>query len=581
MAKVHKKDMHEKDTRDSAESPFIDGLQIESADPIFDPARIMRLAQRLLGMSTIFYTTLNEDNLVVAGIYYDPNANEPLQFQQGDTFSLVTTYCHYVCRSSRPLVISDVAHPKAPIDLLVRKELPSGSYVGVPLIKYDGSIFGSLCGIDTTVTQITAEQVTTLQLFAHALMVGIERNRQLQRLDQQRIEGDLAYRDKLTGLLNRRAFDHALETEFARASLSARSLALIFIDLDHFKACNELHGHRVGDVVLQMVATRFTKVLRDANAIYRFGGEEMVVLLPQADERAAMVVAEQLRATLHTALRCAEQSLQGEALTLPMNIRVTASLGVAIFPADAANIAELVKHADAAMYLSKRMGRDRVSAARYITAAMSNLTTHAYTAQASSAYLAVDDLAAALATALAARDGGTGEHADRLIHMTEVVIREMGHDEQDAHFAGVAARLHDIGKLGISDAVLLKPGPLNDSEWDEMRRHPAIGAQILNDCGGMLSSVGHIVEAHHERWDGTGYPHGLKGEAIPLAARVIAVIDAFDAMTSDRPYRNAMPLEDATHELQHNAGTQFDPLVVAILLNIVVPKTSLHRDRAA
>jgi len=133
----------------------------------------------------------------------------------------------------------------------------------------------------------------------------------------------------------------------------------------------------------------------------------------------------------------------------------------------------------------------------------------------------------------------------------------------------LAALLHDIGKVGIPHEILHKPGPLTDDEWSVMRRHPKIGRQILAQAGGKFELLSHIVVAHHEHWDGKGYPYGLSGETIPLGARILAVIDSFDAMTSNRPYRKAMPVSDARNELQRCAGQQYDPRVVAAFLHML------------
>jgi hypothetical protein len=171
----------------------------------------------------------------------------------------------------------------------------------------------------------------------------------------------------------------------------------------------------------------------------------------------------------------------------------------------------------------------------------------------------------ALGATLEARDGYTAQHGAETVHLVEAVARRMALTEEQTEEVSTVARLHDIGKIGVPNEVLLKPGPLDDEEWRIMRRHPIIGERILRTVPGLLD-VARAVRHEHERWDGGGYPDGLAGEQIPLSSRVVLVCDAFHAMTSDRPYRTALPRDVALEELHKNAGTQFDPAVVHALL---------------
>ena len=176
--------------------------------------------------------------------------------------------------------------------------------------------------------------------------------------------------------------------------------------------------------------------------------------------------------------------------------------------------------------------------------------------------------AGALLAALEARDGYTGEHSQAVVELSVAVAREMGLSEEEVAEVKQAALLHDIGKLGISDAILNKPGPLDEAEWEAMKTHPAIGERILSSIEGLLH-LGPVIRAEHERWDGTGYPDGLSGQQIPLASRIVLACDAYHAMISDRPYRKALGAQAALEELQGNAGTQFCPHTVPALLRIV------------
>ncbi len=166
-------------------------------------------------------------------------------------------------------------------------------------------------------------------------------------------------------------------------------------------------------------------------------------------------------------------------------------------------------------------------------------------------------------------DQETQAHANRMIRLAEATMRAMGRSEDEVALLRLAAQLHDIGKIGIPEAILHKPGPLSEDEWEVMRRHPQIGQRVLTQAKGQFGLVSHIVVAHHERWDGQGYPYRLAQQEIPLGARILSVIDAYDAMTSSRPYREALSAEVAREELQHCAGTQFDPQVVEVFLQVL------------
>jgi diguanylate cyclase (GGDEF)-like protein len=321
-------------------------------------------------------------------------------------------------------------------------------------------------------------------------------------------------------------------------------------DLDHFKALNDSFGHGAGDSALESLSLILTTAKRRIDTAARIGGEEFAVVLPDSDQHAAYILAERMR-------REVRETFMYEPYEL------TISLGVATFPVHAASVEELAAHADEALYAAKALGRDCTvvysdDLAERIGEATGEASPRAD--RNSATVLAIADV-------IDARDRGTAAHSQTVGRYAAAIAREMGLPEavvERVRFSGV---VHDVGKIGIPDSILQKPGWLSADDWIEMRRHPEIGASIL--AGANMTDVSEWVLNHHERPDGTGYPHGRAGYEIPLEARILAVADAYEAMTSDRVYRSALPPEEARTELVRCAGTQFDPRVVDAFLRVL------------
>ncbi len=408
---------------------------------------------------------------------------------------------------------------------------------------------------------------------AHEQMQETHQEQQILIEQQQELlaEVDRLYReqtqaaitDAITGLPNHRAVMSRVDEELARCERAQTSCAILFIDLDHFKRVNDTWGHRAGDAILREVATRLRTTLRLEDFVGRYGGEEFAIVLVDADIVGASETAERLRRAIADE-PCIWQVEDGSS---NMTIPITTSIGVAVYGIHGATREKLVEQADHAMYRSKQGGRNRVSiadlsedeATKSATPAMNTeMPPHVETAT-----LQV------LTAAASARDRGTNEHAHRMVALAEATARALNRPEEEVHLLRLGALLHDIGKIGIPDAILHKPGPLSEAEWAVMRRHPEIGQKILSQAGGVFIALASIVVAHHERWDGYGYPAGLEHEAIPLAARILTVIDSYDAMTSRRVYRAAMSPLAARQELQRCSGTQYDPDVVSAFLKVL------------
>jgi diguanylate cyclase (GGDEF)-like protein/putative nucleotidyltransferase with HDIG domain len=356
---------------------------------------------------------------------------------------------------------------------------------------------------------------------------------------------DTARTDPLTGLLNRRALEELLDMELERATRAGRPLSVIVGDIDSFAAVNERQGHAAGDSALQLVAGDCLKWKRRIDQAARIGGEEFALLLPETDERGAFIVAERLRRATHRTF--------AEAV-----VPVTISFGVASSPAHGTDPVGLLRAADRAVAAAKDLGSDRTVI--YSDEVARTLAQPGGKADGQLQLATV----IALAEALDIRDTGTGQHSHTVGRYAEMMARELDFEEEHVERVRLAGVLHDIGKIGISDSVLSKPGPLDADEWQEMYTHPEIGARLLSRPE--FDDLRAWILAHHERPDGIGYPFGLSGDEIPVEARILAVADAYEAMTAERVYRPALGAEGARAELEGGAGSQFDAEVVSAFL---------------
>jgi diguanylate cyclase (GGDEF)-like protein/putative nucleotidyltransferase with HDIG domain len=363
----------------------------------------------------------------------------------------------------------------------------------------------------------------------------------------------LALTDPLTGLGNHRHFHERLQRELLNAEEQARPLTLCFVDIDDFKKVNDRYGHPSGDRVLSQVGSR----LRQGGEAFRLGGDEFALLLVDHDEGMALAAANSIVERIAT-------------VDFDHIGTVTVSAGIATFPMQGHGRDELIRLADSALYWAKEHGKNRVRLYRPEVVELSELKRLAAGPDKAARYRA----AASLAKAVDARDTYTGSHSERVSELAAKVARRLGLDAEQVELTRLAGSLHDLGKLAIPEEILRKPGTLTDSERLVLERHPQIGFRMLDSLG--VDPVADLVLHHHERWDGAGYPDGLRGEQIPLGARIIFVTDAYDAMTSDRIYQPKLSSQAALAELVSCAGTQFDPGIVAAFGEELGQSTSLE-----
>jgi diguanylate cyclase (GGDEF)-like protein/putative nucleotidyltransferase with HDIG domain len=361
---------------------------------------------------------------------------------------------------------------------------------------------------------------------------------------------DAARTDPLTGLPNRVAFHEVLDSELERAEPEGRPVSVVVLDLDRFKRVNERLGLAAGDRTLRTVSSLLDESARRIDFVARSGGEEFALVLPETTQHQAFLFAEELLDKLRE-------------MSAAPGVKLSASAGVAVFPDHGKDMATLTAAADRALHAAKALGRDRaVIYSPEVTNVLGAVSGRRSVE--SQAHLAT---VLSLAEALDQRDSGTAKHSQTVGHLCELMARELGFDEDRVERLRLAGILHDIGKIGVPDSILCKPGPLTAEEMDQMKRHPELGARMLSSSE--LDDVRGWILAHHERPDGTGYPKRLTADEIPIEASILAVGDAYEAMTSDRVYRPALDRERAEEELLLHSGTQFSREVVEAFLHAI------------
>lgn len=361
--------------------------------------------------------------------------------------------------------------------------------------------------------------------------------------------------DGLTEVFNHRYFQDRLAAEIERAGRYERTVSVIMFDLDDFKAFNDAWGHQEGDKLLRWFAAKCASHVRTIDVLARYGGEEFVVILPETDSEEALAVAERIR-------QATEQKSGAE---LGRNRTVTVSAGIASYPRHARSRHALILNADAALYFAKQEGKNRCciyqeechKSYRASSDHLRSLLSH-------------DELGAieALGAVVDAREPHTRGHSRSVMRLCVALGEQMGMSADEISTLRAAALLHDLGKISTPEDVLGKPSALEADERESLEGHPGIGSQIIKRVQ-QLNSIVPGIKHHHERFDGQGYPNGLAGKNIPLLARMIAIADAFDAMTSSRPYRDSISVDAAVEELRRCAGAQFDPDLVEVFIAAV------------
>jgi diguanylate cyclase (GGDEF)-like protein/putative nucleotidyltransferase with HDIG domain len=471
--------------------------------------------------------------------------------------------------------------------------------VGLPIF-FAEQLHGVLYVESTELIDFTEEEILLLGTLADLIAGALHNALSFQKAQEQAIT------DGLTGVKTHRFFMEALSAEWKRSTRAGRNFALVLMDLDRFKFVNDFYGHLEGDLVLQRVGHILEANCRRSDVVARYGGDEFVILMPETSMEQARQLASKLRSWV-----CAD--------TLLREKNVSASFGIACYPLHGSSPQELIQVADASMYLSKHQGGNAVSTADHfdpseakkwkkdVLEAYLGVTLKRLFATGPEAFeeiyqrlkqfteslaatevgngvtvaqdipeeagpqalpQAVLDTVTSLAFAIDAKDHYTQGHSQKVSAYAALIAEAMEMNDAEIEEIRLGAVLHDIGKVGIPEQILNKSGPLNPEEWETMKSHVVFGAKILEPLK-PLARIREMVHHHHEYFDGSGYPHALRAENIPLGARIIAVADAYDTITSDRTYKKGRTAVDALAELERCANAQFDARIVEIFVRVM------------
>lgn len=358
--------------------------------------------------------------------------------------------------------------------------------------------------------------------------------------------------DVLTGLKNHRFFYDKLERLFLDSN-NIDNLSLIYFDIDYFKDYNDMFGHLRGDVVLKSIGSKLKEILSNDNVtIARYGGDEFAIIVQGKTKEQVYEIGERIRFTIEKMYFEGQEHLTSKNLTI--------SLGIAIYDGHTNGYVDLIKQADDALYKAKFTNKNKVE----VFGSVSNIMRLTFQEEDSDAMPSIKTLI----SVINAKDKYTYGHVERVVRYVELLAEKLKLSEEDKHTLIYGAYIHDIGKINIPEYVLNKKMPLTDEEWKLIKRHPNIGVELISKVNS-ISKVVPLVKHHHERFDGRGYPDGLKGKNIPYFARILTVADSFDAMTFSRSYKKAMTYKEAIVEIRECSNTQFDPSIAETFIEVI------------
>ena len=413
-------------------------------------------------------------------------------------------------------------------------------FVSVPL-KSGGTIVGVISAATPSPRNFSGADIRLLETLGGQIGVAIEHSRMLEEMSL------LSITDELTGLYNRRHFFEMLETEIQRSQRYGYSFCVVMMDIDGFKRYNDKFGHTFGDRLLKAFAETLKSGSRKSDVTCRYGGDEFSIIMPATNADRATKTIDRKR-SMFLEIPEVEYGIA--------ECRLGLSAGIAQFPGTAETVDGLIFLADCALYDAKRLEGNK-----------SRLVSDLRILPDKTLDIATLEEVSALAAIVDARDPLTYGHSKRVAATSQMIGKALGMPERELAELHSSAVLHDIGKLGITDSILTKPGKPTEHEWEVLKGHASNGASIVAHVKDLAVLVPMILH-HHEWYDGTGYPDELQGKSIPLGARIISVADAYDTMTTSRPYRNLLSKEEALEELKRCSGTQFDPKLIELFYRV-------------
>jgi len=438
-------------------------------------------------------------------------------------------------REKRPIV----ARVGTPTSSLIReKSLKMGikTLASFPLME-EKDVVGTLVVSSTLPDAFGEEEIRTLSLLSDQAAVVLKS----ARLYKENVK--LSITDPLTGIYNSRYFYDNLRREINRTTRYGGTTSVIMFDLDDFKNCNDLYGHQAGDYVLREVAQRMLRYCRQTDILARYGGDEFIILLPQTDQGGGIKLGERIRLGLEEELFAGKRE--------KLRYKVTLSGSVITSPQDGDEVEDLIRKLDTLLYIAKWMGENRVY---------------------SPSTISLEFIQDQLLERVDQKDHYTRQHSERVANYATTLARKMNLDKEQIEVIRIGSLVHDVGKIGIPEVALNKPGELTEQEWSLIRAHPRNSAKIIR-LSPLPREIIPLILHHHERWDGTGYPEGLKGEEIPLGARIIGLVDAYDGMSVERPYRGSLKPQEGVEEIKKLAGSQFDPTLAEVFARTISPKS--------